>query len=191
MSVGNLRTKTTMMSSPTDFDKEGVEFWPGIPKIKYEGTDSKNPLAYKYYNPDEVVMGKKMKDWLRFSVCYWHSFNGAKGSDPFGGPTITRDWDDGTNSLENAYRRAGAAFEFMDKLGVEYFTFHDVDVAPEGETLEETQSNLDKVIDKVEGLMKKTGIKLLWATQNMFSNTRYMNGAATNPEVHNFAYASA
>lgn len=177
-------------AGPEAYDKEGAVFFPGVDKIGYEGSDSMNPLAFKYYNADEVVLGRKMKDWLRFSVVYWHTFRG-QGSDPFGGPTITRPWDDNTETLPNAYRRARAAFEFMSKLGVEYYAFHDTDVSPEGATLQETHDNFDKVADLLEQLMKETGIKLLWATQNMFSNPRYMNGAATNPDLHTFAYACA
>lgn len=135
-------------------------------------------------------MGKTMGEWCRFSVCFWHTFRG-KGADPFGFPTISRPWDDETETLANAYRRARAAFEFMEKLGIDYYAFHDRDVAPEGSTLEETNQNLDKVADLLESLQQKTGIKLLWATQNMFSAPRFMNGAATNPDFNTFAYACA
>jgi xylose isomerase len=120
-------------------------FFPGIKKIKYE-PKSRKALAFKCYNPEEVILGKKMKDWLRFSVVFWHTFRG-KGLDPFGGPTMTRPWDDESETLPNAYRRARAAFEFMSKLGVEYYAFHDRDVAPEGKNLTETNANLDKVSD--------------------------------------------
>jgi xylose isomerase len=131
-----------------------------------------------------------MKDWLRFSVCYWHTFRGT-GADPFGAPTIHRAWDDGSDTLENALRRLRASFEFMSKLGVEYYTFHDRDIAPEGHNLEETNKNLDAVVDLALQLQKETGIKLLWGTANLFSHPRYMNGAATNPCAHVFAHAAA
>lgn len=183
------RAKTDGKSVAEEYP-EGCEFWKGIPKIEYEGPDSDKVLAYKYYQPDQMVAGKKMKDWLRFSVCYWHSFRGT-GADPFGFPTQIRPWDDGSNTVENALRRVRAAFEFFQKLGVEYYTFHDRDVAPEGETIEESNANLDKVADLLEEMQKKTGIQLLWGTANLFSNSRYMNGGLTNPDLHGFAYAGA
>ncbi|EDO41326.1 predicted protein [Nematostella vectensis] len=131
-----------------------------------------------------------MEEWCRFSVCYWHTFRGT-GADPFGFPTLTRPWDDGSNSLENAKRRLRAAFEFFTKLGVKYWTFHDRDVAPEGETLAETNANLDEITDLALQLQNETGVKLLWATCNLFANPRYMNGAASNPDAHVLAYAAA
>lgn len=135
-------------------------------------------------------MGKTMEDWCRFSVCFWHTFRGT-GADPFGFPTISRHWDDGSNSLENAKRRLRAAFEFFEKLGVKYYTFHDRDIAPEGDDLKETNANLDQLTDLALELQEKTGVKLLWATCNLFANPRYMNGAATNPDAHAFAHAAA
>lgn len=158
-------------------------------KIKYEGIESTNPLAFKYYNPKEILMGKTMEDWLRFSVCFWHTFRG-NGSDPFGHPTILREWDDGSNSIENAKRRIDVAFEFFEKLGVKYYTFHDIDVSPEGNTWKETCNNLDIISDYLLEWQNKTGIKLLWGTANLFSNPRYMNGGATSPEFTAYAYAS-
>lgn len=167
------------------------EFFPGIPKIQYKPDAKANDvMCFKYYNCDEVVLGKPMKDWLRFSVCFWHSFRGV-GSDPFGFATIERPWDDGSESLENAERRMRAAFEFLSKLGVSYWTFHDRDIAPEGETLEQTNANLDVMTDLAAQLMDETGVKLLWNTCNLFSNPRYMNGAFTNPDAHVVAYAAA
>lgn len=163
------------------------EFFPDVPKIEYKGEDSKDPFSYRFYNPDEEIMGKKMKDWLRFSVCYWHTFRG-KGADPFGFPTIKRHYDDESDSIENAKRRADAAFELFTKLGVEYYTFHDRDISPEGKTLEDSNKNLDEMVDYLMELQKKTGVKLLWGTQNLFSNPRYMNGAFTNPDAHVLAY---
>lgn len=175
---------------PHKKQKVGEEFFPQIPKILYKGPESTEPLSYRFYNADEDVMGRKMKDWLRFSVCYWHTFRG-KGADPFGFPTMKRHYDDESDSIENAKRRAEAAFEMFDKLGVEYYTFHDRDVAPEGSTLEESNAILDEMVDHLKGLQEKTGIKLLWATQNLFSNPRYMNGGFTNPDAHVLAYAAA
>eukprot|EP01123_Difflugia_compressa_P000779 TRINITY_DN10902_c0_g1_i1.p1 TRINITY_DN10902_c0_g1~~TRINITY_DN10902_c0_g1_i1.p1 ORF type:complete len:469 (+),score=111.60 TRINITY_DN10902_c0_g1_i1:206-1408(+) len=131
-----------------------------------------------------------MKEWLRFSVCYWHTFRGT-GADMFGSSTIRRPWEDGTESVENAEHRMRVAFEFMKRLGVEYYTFHDRDVAPEGETLSESNANLDRVVAVAHELQKETGIKLLWGTANLFSHPRYMNGAATNPSLDVFAYAAA
>ncbi|CAK8992309.1 Xylose isomerase [Durusdinium trenchii] len=165
-------------------------FFPEIQPIAFAGPESDNVLSYRYYDADEVIMGKKMRDWLRFSVCYWHTFRG-NGLDPFGKPTINRPWDDGTESLDNALRRVRAAFEFFQKLGVDYYTFHDVDVSPEGATLQETFDNLDKVTDLMLELQAKTGIKLLWGTANLFSHPRYMCGASTNPDPLVFARAAA
>ena len=170
--------------------KEGEEFFPDIAAIKYEGPSSLNSLAYKHYNADEIINGKSMEQWLRFGVCFWHTFRG-KGSDPFGAPTQTRPWDDESDTLANAFRRARAAFEFMTKLGVKYYTFHDRDIAPEGKNIDESNANLDAVVDLLETLQQDTGIRLLWSTQNLFSHPRYMNGGATNPDAHVFAYAAS
>jgi len=161
-----------------------------VKDIQYQGPQSRDPLAFKYYNASEVVLGKPMKEWLRFSVCYWHTFRGV-GVDMFGGATIKRPWDDGTDSIENAKRRLEVAFAFFQKLGVEYYSFHDRDIAPEGQTLEETNKNLDQLVNHAQELQKKTGVKLLWGTANLFSHPRYMNGGATNPDAHVFAYAAA
>ena len=183
-------TSASNESPPPKKQKMGEEFFPDIPKVVYKGPESTNPLSYRFYNADEEVMGRKMKEWLRFSVCYWHTFRG-KGADPFGFPTMKRHYDDESDSMENAKRRAEAAFELFHKLGVEYYTFHDRDVAPEGSTLEESNANLDEMVDHLKVLQEKTGIKLLWATQNLFSNPRYMNGGFTNPDAHVLAYAAS
>lgn len=167
-----------------------VEYFSTVKHIKYEGPESKNPLSYRYYNADEVILGKKMKDHLRFAVCYWHTWR-AGGADPFGANTRRWHFDDGTETVENAIRRLHAHFEFVQKLGVEYYTFHDRDIAPEGATYAETLKNLDKVIDEAEKLQKKTGIKLLWGTANLFSHPKFMNGGATNPDPEVFAAAAA
>ena len=162
----------------------------GLGPIHYEGPSSKNPLAFHHYDRDEVVLGKSMREHLRFSVAYWHSFR-STGSDPFGAPTQVRPWDDGSDRLDNALRRMRVAFAFLQRLGVEYYSFHDRDVAPEGETLEETNRNLDEVAKLAQTLQEDTGIRLLWGTANLFSHPRYMNGAATNPDAHVFAHAAA
>ena len=164
--------------------------FPEVEKIRYEGPDSKNPLAFRWYNEDELVEGQTMKDHLRFSVVYWHSFRGT-GSDPFGAATMQRPWDDGTDSVENAIRRARVAFEFIDKLGAPYYAFHDRDVAPEGATLAETNRNLDAVARVLKEEQERTGIQLLWGTANLFSNPRFMHGASTSCNADAFAYAAA
>ena len=158
--------------------------------IKFEGTGSRNPLSFRHYDANEMVEGKSMRDHLRFSVVYWHTFRGT-GADPFGAPTLIRPWDDGSESLENAIRRVHAAFEFMEKLGVPYFAFHDIDVTPAGNSLTEFHNNFDAVADVIEQEMNRTGIKLLWGTANMFSHPRFMHGAATSCNAEVFAYAAA
>jgi xylose isomerase len=167
-----------------------TDFFKGIDQIKYEGPQSKNPLAFKYYDADQKVLGKSMRDHLRFSVAYWHTFRGA-GGDPFGPGTMKRSWETGSDPLETAIVRMRAAFEFMKKLGVPYYCFHDRDVAPEGKTLAETNRNLDAVVAVMKQLQAETGVKLLWGTANLFSHPRFMNGAATNPDAHVFAFAAA
>ncbi len=166
------------------------EYFPEVGKIQYEGPTCKNQLAFRHYNPSEIIEGKSMEDWLRFSVCYWHTFRGT-GTDPFGAPTLHRPWDDGTDSLDNALTRVDVAFEFIEKLGVPYYCFHDRDVAPEGSTLKESHANLDAVADRLFEAQQRTGIKLLWGTANLFSHPRYMHGAATSPNADVYAYAAA
>lgn len=162
-----------------------------VEKIKFEGPTSKNPLAFKYYNAEEIVMGKTMKEHLRFSMSYWHTLCG-EGSDPFGAGTVDRPWDDAnTDPVERAKARVKVAFEFMEKMGLEYFCFHDRDIAPEGKDLKETNEILDQIVDVIEAEMKRTGIKLLWGTSNCFSNPRFMFGAGTSPNANVFAYAAA
>ena len=167
-----------------------MDAFPEISKIQYEGPQSTNPLAFRWYNADEMVEGKSMRDHLRFSVVYWHTFRG-NGSDPFGAPTMHRPWDDGTETLENAKNRVRVAFEFIEKLGAPFYAFHDRDVAPEGANLVESNANLDAIADVLEEEQSRTGIKLLWGTQNMFSHPRYMHGAATSCDADVFAYAAA
>ncbi len=166
------------------------DYFADIDPIRYAGPDSRDPLSYRYYEPERVVAGKTMAEHFRFSVAYWHTFRGS-GMDPFGLPTLVRPWDDGSDSLDNALRRMRLAFAFIQKLGLGYYCFHDRDIAPEGATLAETNRNLDRVVDLAEELQGDTGIRLLWGTANLFSNPRYMNGAATNPDAHVFAYAAA
>ena len=164
--------------------------FPNISRIAFEGPRSKNPLAFKHYNPDELVEGKSMRDHLRFSVVYWHTFRNRL-SDPFGVGTAVRPWDDGSESVENAQNRARAAFEFIEKLGAPFYAFHDRDVAPEGANLKETNRNLDAVVKVLKGEQKRTGIKLLWGTACLFAHPRYMHGAATSCNTEVFAYAAA
>jgi xylose isomerase len=161
-----------------------------VPKIKYEGPKSTNPLAFRHYNPDEVIEGKTMKDHLRFAVAWWHTFCGT-GSDPFGPGCAVRPWDDGSNSLEMALKKVDVAFEFMEKLGVPFYCFHDRDVAPEGKDLRESNKNLDAVVAKLKDAQARTGIKLLWGTANLFSNKRFVHGASTSCNADVFAYAAA
>lgn len=166
------------------------EFFPGISTIKYEGANSKNPLSFKWYNADEEILGKKMKDWLRFSVAFWHTFRGT-GADPFGAPTKSWPWEDGTNSVAMAKIRMRANFEFINKLGVERWCFHDRDISPDGKTLAEANANLDEVIALAKQLQEGTNIRPLWGTAQLFMHPRYLHGAATSSEVGVYAYAAA
>ena len=161
-----------------------------ITKISYEGAQSKNPLAFKHYNPAEIIEGKTMRDHLRFAVVYWHTFRGT-GSDPFGAGTMQRPWDDGSNSVSNAQKRVRVAFEFIQKLGAPYYCWHDRDVAPEGKSLSESNKNFDAVAKVLKEEQKRTGIKLLWGTANLFSNPRFVHGASTSCNADVFAYAAA
>jgi xylose isomerase len=164
--------------------------FPDITRIAYEGAQSKNPLSFKHYNAAEVVEGKTMHEHLRFAVVYWHTFRGT-GSDPFGAGTMQRPWDDGSNSVVNAQNRARVAFEFIQKLGAPYYCWHDRDVAPEGATLAESNKNFDAVAKVLKEEQKRTGVKLLWGTANLFSNPRYVHGASTSCNADVFAYAAA
>lgn len=166
------------------------EFFNNIEKIKYEGQNTENSLAYRFYDADQIVMGKRMEDHLRFAVCYWHTFC-WEGNDPFGGQTMFRPWFEPGDPMQMAELKMDVAFEFFEKLGAPYFCFHDRDVAPEGDTLAETNDNLRRLVDKMEGKMEATGRKLLWGTANLFSHHRFMSGAATNPNPEVVAYAAA
>lgn len=170
--------------------KQAKEFFAGVPKIQYEGPDSRNPLAFKHYNPDEVIDGKTMKDHLRFSVTYWHTIRGQL-ADMFGSGTAVRPWEDGSNSLKMAETRVRVAFEFLEKLGAPYYAFHDRDVAPEGANLRETNKNLDAIAKLLKQEQKRTGVKLLWGTACLFAHPRFCHGAATSPNAEVFAYAGA
>jgi xylose isomerase len=167
-----------------------MAYFPEVQTIRYEGPGTTNPLAFRHYNPDEVVEGKTMRDHLRFSVAYWHTLRGM-GGDPFGPGCAVRPWEDGTDSLEMAVTRVRVAFELMEKLGTPFYCFHDRDVAPEGKTLAETNKNLDAVVKVLKEEQERTGIRLLWGTANLFSHPRYVHGAATSPNADVFAYAAA
>ena len=166
------------------------EYFPKIGKIKYAGPKSKDPLTFKYYDPEKKVGKKKMKDHLRYAVAYWHTFTAAM-SDPFGPGTLALPWSTGAKTpMEGAENTLDAAFEFFTKLGAEYYCFHDRDIAPEGATPAESEKNLMAIVAKAKKLQKATGVKLLWGTANVFSNPRFMIGAATNPEFGVVALAA-
>ena len=165
-----------------------TDFFKGISPVKFEGPSSSNPLAYRHYDKDELVLGKRMEDHIRPAVAYWHSF-AWEGGDPFGGRTFARPWHD--KGLEGAKLKADIAFEFFDLLDIPFFCFHDADVAPEGDSLAESNRNLRTITDIFARKMETSRTKLLWGTANLFSNRRYMSGAATNPDPDVFAYAAA
>ena len=166
------------------------QFFPGIKKIRYEGPDSKNPLAFKHYNPNKKVGKKTMKEHLRFSVAFWHTFKGT-GSDPFGGPVYDRPWDAADDCMQRAEDTMRAAFEFFTKLGVPFYCWHDRDIAPEADNLKETNKRLKSIVSLAKKLQRDTGVKLLWGTSNCFSHPRFTHGAGTNPDAHVFAYAAS
>ena len=172
-------------------DDHMTEFFNGIDKVQYEGPDSDNPLAFHFYDADEIVLGKRMEDHLRIAVCYWHSFTWP-GSDVFGAGTFDRPWlDPSMEPLAAAKLKMDAAFEFFTKLGVPFWTFHDADIAPEGTTFAESRNNLDTMVAYAETKMEETGLQLLWGTSNVFSHPRFAAGASTNPDPEVFAYAAA
>ncbi len=166
------------------------EYFADIPKIHYEGRASKNPLAYRWYNPGQVVAGKTMEEHFRFAVCYWHTFGGT-GSDPFGAGTKAFPWLHGESVKQRATQKMDAAFEFITKLGLPYYCFHDFDLIEEGTDLDESAKRLEYITDYALEKQKDSGVKLLWGTANLFSHPRYMNGAATNPDFEVVAYAGA
>lgn len=163
-------------------------FFGDITKIAFEGPDSTNPLAFRFYNPDEMIMGKRMEDHLRFGAAYWHSL-AWQGSDPFGGQTFQRPWFGDT--MEHAKLKADVAFEMFTALGVPFYCFHDADVRPEGANFKENTKNLNEIVDYFAKKQSDTGVKLLWGTANLFSNRRFMSGAATNPDPDVFAFSAA
>lgn len=167
-----------------------MAYFPEVKKIPFEGPRSTHPLAFRHYDPEEKVEGKPMREHLRFSVAYWHTMRGT-GADPFGPGCALRPWEDGTDSLEMAKKRVRVAFEFMEKLGVPYYCFHDRDVAPEADDLRQANAYLDEVVKVIKEEQERTGIRLLWGTANLFSNRRFMHGAATSPNADVFAYAAA
>lgn len=165
-----------------------TDFFKNIPAIKYAGPQTENEFAFRHYDPEEMVMGKKLKDHLRFAVAYWHSF-AWEGGDPFGGRTFERPWFG--SEMDHAKVKADVAFDMFTRLGVPYFCFHDADVRPEGADFNENTSRLQEITDYFQGKMEQTGVKLLWGTANLFTHRRYMSGAATNPDPEVFAFAAA
>ena len=166
------------------------EYFPGIGKIQCEGAKSNNPLAFKYYDENAVVAGKTMKEHLRFAIAYWHTFCGS-GADPFGAGTMPLPWMKASNPMQAAKDKLDAAFEFVGKLGVPFYCFHDRDIAPEGNSVAESEKNLQEIVALAKQKQAASGIKLLWGTANMFSHPRYMNGASTNPDFQVLTHAAA
>ncbi|WP_019616016.1 xylose isomerase [Psychromonas ossibalaenae] len=166
-----------------------TEFFKTVKKINFEGKESTNPLSFHHYDADKMILGKSMKEHLRFAACYWHNFC-WNGSDVFGAGTFERPWQQSNNQMEIARMKADAAFEFFSKLNVPYYCFHDTDVAPEGSSLKEYVNNFSEMVDVLEQKQEETGLKLLWGTANAFSNPRYMSGAGSNPDPKVFAYAA-
>jgi len=166
------------------------DYFQNIPHIPFEGKDSSNPLSFKYYDAQKNVLGKPLEEHLRMAVCYWHTFNWP-GSDPFGGQTFLRPWMESGDPLEQAKDKLENAFSFFEKIGIPYFCFHDVDIAPEGEKFSETEKKQKIIIDEVSKKLETSKVKLLWGTANLFSHRRYMAGAATNPDPDIFQYAAA
>ena len=165
------------------------EFFPGIGKIQFEGKDSRNPMAFRYYDANKVVMGKTMAEWLKFSMAWWHTLC-AEGADQFGGGTKTFPWNGASCPMQAAKDKVDAGFEFMQKIGIEYYCFHDVDLVDEGADVEEYEARLKEIVAYLKEKQAETGIKLLWGTANVFGNKRYMNGAATNPDFDVVARAA-
>ena len=164
-------------------------YFPTVEKIRFEGKESKNPLAFRYYDAEKVVYGRKMKDWFKFSMAWWHTMC-SESSDPFGGETKSFEWNKADDALQAAREKMDAGFEFMQKIGIEYFCFHDIDLVDEGNSIEEYEANLKAIVAYAKEKMAQTGIKLLWGTANVFSHKRYMNGAATNPNFDSVSRAA-
>lgn len=163
-----------------NISKEAKAFFPGVDQIRFEGRESRNPLAFRYYDADQVVMGKPMKEWMRFAMAWWHTLC-ADGSDPFGGPTIHHPWSQGTDAVSRAKYKMDAGFEFMQKMGFGYYCFHDIDLVDPADNWRDYEKNLQAVVEYAKEKQSETGIKLLWGTANVFTHERYMNGASTNP----------
>ncbi|WP_163718137.1 xylose isomerase [Mangrovibacterium lignilyticum] len=163
-------------------------YFPSVEKIKFEGKDSRNPLAFRYYNPEKVVYGKTMAEWFKFSMAWWHTLC-ADGGDPFGGKTQDHPWVGAADAVEAAKNKMDAGFEFMQKMGIEYYCFHDIDLVNEGNSIEEYEANLKAIVEYAKEKQAETGIKLMWGTANVFSAARYMNGASTNPNFDTAARA--
>ena len=157
------------------------QYFPTVGQIEFEGPESKNPMAFRYYDPEKVVKGRKMKDWFRFSMAWWHTLC-AEGGDQFGGGTKTFPWNESACPIERAKAKMDAGFEFMRKIGIEYYCFHDVDLVDEAATPEKYEKNLREIVAYAKQKQAETGIKLLWGTANVFGHARYMNGASTNPD---------
>ncbi|MDP2237765.1 MAG: xylose isomerase [Bacteroidales bacterium] len=166
-----------------------TEYFSGIKKIAFEGTDSRNPLAFRYYQPDRIVGGKPMKDHLKFAMAWWHSLC-ANGGDPFGHATISRPWDNISDPIAKGKARMDAGFEFLEKTGIDYYCFHDFDLVEEGKTPAESEKRIQQMVEYAKLKQAETGKQLLWGTANLFSHPRYMNGAATNPDFNVVAYAA-
>ena len=164
-------------------------YFPSVGKIKFEGTASRNPLAFRFYDAEKVVYGRKMKDWFKFSMAYWHTLCGDS-ADPFGGPTKVFPWNGAPTAIEAAKEKMDAGFEFMTKIGIGYYCFHDIDTIAEGSTIEEYEANIKAIVSYAKQKQAESGIKLLWGTANVFSHKRYMNGAATNPNFDSVARAA-
>ncbi|HEU4902326.1 MAG TPA: xylose isomerase, partial [Flavisolibacter sp.] len=165
-------------------------FFKNIPQIKFEGPESDNPFAFRWYDENKVVAGKTMKEHFKFACAYWHSFNG-NGSDPFGGATHIFPWDESSDPLERARAKADAAFEFITKMSIPYYCFHDVDVVDYTDDVQDNDRRLQTMVDYLKQKQAETGVKLLWGTANLFSHKRYMNGAATNPDFHVLTHGAA
>ncbi len=166
------------------------EYFPGIGKIQFEGPESDNPLAFKYYDENRMIAGKTMKEHFRFATAYWHTFCGT-GGDPFGPGTKQFPWLEASDAVQSAKDKMDAAFEFFTKIGTPYFCFHDVDLVDEGPSLKESERRLSAIVDYAKDKIAASGVKVLWGTANLFSNPRYMNGAATSPDFNVLAYAGA
>jgi xylose isomerase len=164
------------------------EFFPGIGKIKFEGRESTNPLAFKWYDENRMINGKTMKEYLRFAVAYWHTFCG-EGGDPFGGASVRRPWNTNNDTIGAAKEKMDAAFEFITKIGAPYYCFHDIDLVNEGASIAEYEKNLQTIVEYAKQKQAASGVKLLWGTANVFGNARYMNGASTNPDFNVLAHA--